>query len=707
MQSRLNAQPIMSSTDALLAATLPVGKPRQSDRKRTGAIAGVAVASVGMVLPLAGEQAVAYEGPRDSTDVVQRAASRQQTAEPMASAIVPQASDSARASFSARSIRGKSNLNPLLSRTQDGSLKLSYQSPTDASPEQTQAVVAQLVSAAKVQPVSPSENVRSESGRSENARATQPSAVDLATDSGTDSKLFAARQQAQQLRQKVADFEAANGQQDMAAYRNVLASRMAEIAEQGTQLDANIERNQRLLTQLKVRLLTVDADVSLPDQVLGTDEEYQAVWARLQKAEQNMQEEFSAANVDGTRLNEIYSDYKYHQQWLAKAAEQAFPKYAMSDEAAQIGFISKAPVAIDIMQNLVVATHQDRVQQLRKDTLDVISQRLQGRHSQLVADIGQYEQLKGELSTATQVAAEYEQAETQRASTAKGQLVVDRSTAPESEGSAVSQAQLLAPYFANGTLAKTLLGIAIAAGALATAAVHHRNQRQRRLGHLNPLEGLDLQSASSASQRPLASPQPLEAFSIAPAAVATNFSSFSLYGEADAERGELENELLTTVLSSIGPESAPPISTDELMAELLEITRGDKALAAHRTGSVGNQPVVEPASALRTEASLVSELSAIINEAKATGQTAVPALTVESVESILGVEVMAKELEDIMSVSGPTLAPSRILPARAALTEPIKLSVREIDLFAEQVIRWVLNDLGFQMVNSPNMASEA
>ncbi len=702
MQSRLNAQPIMSSTDALLAVTLPVGKPRRSERKRTGAIAGVAVASVGMVLPLAGEQAIAYEGPRDTTDVVQRAASRQQTAEPMASAIMPRTSESGRASFSARSSRGKSNLNPLLSRAQDGSLKLSYQPPTDASAGQTQAVVAQLVSAAKAQPVSPSESIRSENGG-----ATQPSAVDLVAGAGTDSKLFAARQQVQQLQQKVADFEATHGQQDMSAYRNVLASRMAEIAEQGTQLDANIERNQRLLTQLKVRLLTVDADVSLPDQVLGADEEYQAVWARLQKAEQNMQEEFSAANVDGTRLNEIYSDYKYHQQWLAKAAEQAFPKYAMSDEAAQIGFISKAPVAIDIMQNLVVATHQDRVQQLRKDTLDVISQRLQGRHSQLVADIGQYEQLKGELSTATQVVAEYEPAETQRASTAKGQLVVDRSTAPESEGSAVSQAQLLAPYFANGTLSKTLLGIAIAAGALATAAVHHRNQRQQRLGHLSPLEGLDLQSTSSASQRsPLASPQPLEAFSIAPAAVETSFSSFSLYGEADAERGELENELLTTVLSSIGPESAPPISTDELMAELLEITRGDKALAAHRTGSVGNQPVVA-ASALKAEASLVSELSAIINEADDTGQTAVPALTVESVESILGVEVMAKELEDIMSVSGPTLAPSRILPTRAALTEPIKLSVREIDLFAEQVIRWVLNDLGFQMVNSPNVASEA
>ena len=691
MQSRLNAQPIFlidEPSDISLAATLSVGSSYRSDRKRACAMAGVAVASAGIVLPLAGEQAIAYEGPHDNPDVVQRAASRQQTAELMASAIAPQTSASSRASFSAQSSQGDlsgaiasksdssvalsdaalSTTAPLLARAQDGSLRLAYQPPTDASPGQTQALVAQLMSAAKAQPVSQSGNVQSE-----NARVAQPSAVDLAVGSRISAKLFAARQQVQQLQQKMADFEAAHGQQDIVAYRNVLASRVAEIAEQETQLDANIERNQRLSSQLKMRLLTVDADVSLPDRVLGADEEYQAVWARLQKSEQNMQEEFSSANTDGTRLNEIYADYKYHQQWLAKVAEQAFPKYMMANESAQVGFMSKSPVAIDIMQNLVVATHQDRVQQLRQATLDTISQRLQSRHSQLTADIGEYEQLKRELSTATQVVAEYEQAETQQASGVKGQLVADRSetSAPDAKGSAVSQAQLLAPYFANGTLSKTLLGIAIAAGALATAAVQRRNQRQNR--PVRPeLDELDLRSASSAAQlSPQSSPQPLEGFSIAPAAIETDFSSFSLYGELEAESSELEQDLLTTVLASVKSEVAQPISTDELMAELLEITRGDRALAAHRTGRVASQAVAEPASAFRTEASLVSELSEIINGVSAeTEQTAMPALTAKAVEDILGVEVMAKELENVINVAGPVLAPSRLLPAENCFDRP-------------------------------------
>lgn len=720
MHSRLNAQQITSSMDASLdassdiplAATLPVGKHR-IDRKRAGAIAGVAVASVGVVLPLANEQAVAYEGSRGNTDIAQ-SASRQQTAELMASAIAPRTSEAVKASFSVQSkgtnfsgasskaapSQVTSQANPLLARAQDGSLRLAYQPPTDASAGQTQTVLTQLVSATKVQSASQSENAGLGNGQS-----NQQSAISLAANSGTSSKSLAARQQVQQLQQKMAEFEAARGQQDMGAYRNVLSSRMAEISEQEGKLSANIERNQRLISQLKMRLLTVDADVSLPERVLGADEEYQAVWARLQKAEQDMQEEFSAANVDGTRLNEIYGDYKYHQQWLAKVAEQAFPKYAMADESAQVGFMSKSPVAIDIMQNLVVATHQDQVQQLRQATLDTINQRLQSRRSQLAADIGQYEQLKRELSTATQVAAEYEQAETQRVSAVRGQLVADRSAAPEasaseSEGSAVSQAQLLAPYFANGTLSKTLLGIAIAAGALATAAVQYRGRQQKRL---------DTDALFGASTPPFA--QPVTDFSIAPAAVEPDFSSFSLYGESAAEGGELEDDLLAAVLSAVEPETARPISTDDLMAELLAITRGDEALAAHQTGYAASQALIDTAEASRTEASrteasLLSELSTILKDVNAGDeQRSAPVLTARSIENILGVEVMAKELEDAISVSGPVLAPSRLLPVKTALAEPIKLSVKEIDLFAEQVVRWVLNDLGFQVVNPPNMAN--
>ena len=698
MQNRPTAQLISSTgvrVNHRLAATVALSKPlsrrQKHDWKRTGAIAGVAVTSAGIAIPLASEQAMAYEGLLSDSDIEQQSFLGLQTAAPlMASALKPETSTAVQASFSNRtaavgadSVSAK--VDSLLSSVQDGSLKLSYALPADVSPRQAQTVVSELVGAAKAQ-ASASQKSASLGDRQRSKVVKNQQAAELAVNSTANSELFVARQQVQEIQQKLAEFEASRGQQNMAAYRKVLASRVTEIAEQGTNLSANIDRNQRILTQLKMRLLTVDADVSLAERVLATDEEYQAVWARLQKAEQNMLEEFSTANIDGTRLNEIYGDYKYHQQWLTRAAEQAFPNYVMSNGDAQIAFVSKAPTAIDIMQNLVLATHQNHVQRLRQETLDTISQRLRERQNQLAGDIGAYEQLQRELATANELVAEYEKNERRRASAAQkqlaGQLVADVSSAPaeapvDENKSPISQAQRLAPYFAEGTLSRTLLGIAIAAGTLATAAIAHRRHKKNRAKSI----------------------EPLETFSITPAATpAASTASFSLHGEPEHEgQDQLEKELLASVLSAVRPEPTPAISTDALVAELLEITRGDEALAAYQSSWLASEDTAES----RTEKSLTAELSEIINETSmAAGQPQVPALTVAAVEDILGVEVIARELEEIMSVAGPALAPGRMLQTKTAIAEPIKLSVREIDSFAEQVIRWVLNDLGFRMANS-------
>ena len=715
MQSQSDA-PSLSSVDVrvndLTAATFPLGMTAKPDWKRTGAIAGAAVTSAGMVMPLAGEQAaIAYEGDRRDADVVQRVAG-QETVVRMASALRPQAGAIATASFSSQEQTGNAavataKISALLAGAQDGSLTLAYPVPDGRGAGQVQAVVSELVDAARANAVGRA----SGSSRGQNVQARQGRVAELAVSSTADSGLFVARQKVQEAQQRLAEFEAERGQQNMAAYRNVLTSRMTEIVEQGSRLSANVERNQRLLTQLKLRLLTVDADVTLPDLILASDGEYQAAWLRLQQAEQGILEEFSAANVDGTRLNEIYGDYKHYQQQLAGLAEQAFPNYVMSGDG-NVGFLPQAPSAIDIMQNLVVATHQDRVQQMRQRTLDAISQRLTGRHSQLKADIGEYEQLQRELETAREVVAEYEQSAGRRASVTRAQLVSDVPVAPpaegvvpiaesdvelgaESEKSAVTQAQLLAPFFANGTLPKTLLGIAVSAGALATAAAH-RSRKRTPSAVAEPLSEIPQVPRHALHPVGQSVNDPLEDFSIAPAA-AVDFSSFSLYGEAEGDY-QVEPDVLETVLSSVEPDSVLPISTDELLAELLEITRGDKALSSYQSAM---RRADTAASRADVQSALSAELSEIVEGASvALKRSDMPELTAESIEAMLGVEVMVNELEEIISAPGPALVPSQVLPSKTTLTEPIKLSVKEIDLFAEQVVRWVLNDLGFKIATS-------
>ena len=706
MQNRSNTQP--TSSDVSLAATLPVGElpaeklsAEKPNWKRTGALTGVAVASAGIVLPLAREQAIAYKAQSPPDTVQPKNAARQAQSEPLKGALKPQTSQTAQASFSSQtasqvstesspSIDRSSDAAPLLARAQDGSIRLSYQPSTAAGGEQTQAVLTQLVAETQAQ--------------SNLAQASDPQTKGQAD---IPAKLPEAQQEVQRLRQKIADFEAERGQKDMQAYQKVLASRMSEIAEQKTRLEANIERNQRILTQLKVRLLTVDADLSLANHVLAADTEYQAVWARLQKSEQNLLEEFSSANIDATRLNEIYADYKYHQQWLSQVAEQVFPGYVMSDETAKPSFISQAPAAIDIMQNLVLATHQDQVQRLRQSTIDGIEGRLQARHDHLLTDIGIYEQMQRELSTAEQQVAQYEQGEQGEQAAApsagKAQLVADTTTregrSPQ-PSSAVSQAAQLAPYFPNGTVSKTLLGIVVAAGAIATALVQHRSHRRK------PFD----KSAGT-----------IDSFAIAPESLsgqpsASTPATLNLYGETGettSARTAQDEDLIATVLSAVEVEEVEPISIDKLVAELLEITRDEQRPTPSLLET--EQTEEEP-----TEDVLLAELMDVIERPSPNpngkGQAEMevmtpPVLSTEVVEKILGVEVMAKELDDILRASetapAPLLSPSmlpEVASVRTASSEPVKLSVREIDLFAEQVIQWVLNDLGLKVVKPARVA---
>lgn len=696
MQNYSDAKPIP------LAQTLPIGasvNSKQTGWKRTKTLTGVAAASASMMLPLAGEQAIAYDNQANSSSIQQQDAASHVNAQTSAPAQAlasanPQASQDAQAKFSLSGATASNPLSnsppndasvaaPLLARAQDGTLRLAYQPPTDVSAAQTQNILSRLVGAAQSQ-----------------AATAQANRQDYIA-----SKLPAARQEVQQLKQQLADFEAARGQQDMLAYQKVLSSRMSEITEQRTRLDANIERNQRAIAQLKMQLLTVNADLALPAQVLAADTEYQAVWAKLQQAEQNLLEEFSKANINATRLNEIYADYKYHQQWLARRADQAFPSYVTAEKTVTPRFLSEAPAAIDIMQNLVVATHEDQVQQLRQDTIYTVEQRLQGRNAQLVADVGRYEQMKRELTTAEQLVAEYEQAE---GSQTDGQAVLVSNSTQSSSASGlpamqsaavVSQAQMLAQYFPEGTLPKVLLGIVVAAGAIATAAIQHRDSRQRPF---NSDRNLDLLIEP-------AKPAP----AIAQSAPNPDFSQFSLYGETVSDQDALDESLLSSVLSTVRVEEAEPVSTEALVAELLEITRETFDRDAEQDAKLdcalanfNDKPEQDSyAETARTEAELVEELTAIVREPDKTPRQS-PVLTAEAIENILGIEVMAKELDDIIKAANSMRVPSMIPSAaavaeswQAASTEPVKLSVRAVDLFAEQVIRWVLADLGLQVVS--------
>lgn len=449
-----------------------------------GAFTGVAaVASAGIVLPLTGESAIAYSTPAEAgvpqrqAAAIDRAATdkRAGRGEPLApqvtqangarfsesdqSSAMGRTGRSAQGGLAAR-ITDSASQTPLIAMGEDGNWTLAYSSGVNSGAgQQSQAVIAQLAQ---------------QSAQSARARqnCTGGECQRLAY---IGAQLPQAQQRVQALQQSIAEFEALHGQQDMAAYQEVLTSRIAEITQQSTQLQTNLEQTRRDMTQLQMRLATVKADTGMAERILSQNDAYQATWVRLEQAERNLLEEFSKVDLDATRLNEIYADYRYQQQQLQRASQEALGGYLTAPDTVAPSFVYQAPAALDIMQDLVITTHQYQVQQLRQGTIDKIEQRLQSRQQLLVESLGEYEQLQRELTMAQESVAQYQR---EREGTGTHSQIANQGQPALAPSSAMAQAQTLASRLPEGSVAKTVLGVVIVAGAIATAAAARQRSKK-------------------------------------------------------------------------------------------------------------------------------------------------------------------------------------------------------------------------------------
>jgi hypothetical protein len=614
------------------------GEPSiSSNWRRTGAFTGVAaMASAGIVLPLVGEASAfsGFIGESNESATQERSnstSSSRLTATDYAreQAVSPQITlTNSAAGFSSGAASGEWR-----SRNAAGSAARE----NAFQPQQSEASSAPLIVRDNAGNWALSYGAQAGGAQAGGAQAnTQAVVTQLAQDTSRsqqdcqdrdckglayiEENLPAARLRVQALQQELLSFEAANAQQDMSGYQKVLTDRTAEIAQQKTQLAGSLEQTRQTITQLKMRLVTVGADLGLADQILQQDNNYQIAWAKLQESEKKLLEEFSRLNLDATTLNGVYTDYQYNQQWLQQMAQESLGSYLKNPDTVAPDFVYQAPAALDVLQNLVMLTHQYQVQHLRQGTIAQIEQRLQAHQNQLVGNLGQYEPLKRELAAAEQVVRQYEQERdqilTRRQQAAQGTLSEERSPA-------IAQARQLAPRLPEGSVAAILLGVVVTAGAIATAAV----QRQRK-------------EPTYEAGSVMLTIQPF-----------FDSSMLGLYGE---ERYEEDLDPFWLDEPGEGGIEVSSSREDRLLAELMAMTGGQPARALP---------------ALRTETD---------------------GLGSHEMENDLAIEVMSRELKDVLSKA--TAEANFADEVSARLMPPVQLSLADIDLFAEHAIRWVLQD---------------
>lgn len=610
----------------------------QSFDRYTAITGAAAAASAGMVFPLMGDAAVAAPATNDAhIPTAQLAANRVSTTVALSQGegISPQIAAADQVAFS----KGVTThaAAPLLARGADGHWSLAHQG---ANAYATQAVVSQI--AQQTAQASPQKPLNSSDSRQ------------LAY---IDRQLPEAQQTVLDIQQRLDEFAANHGQGDVSAYKQVLGDRITEIGQQKVRLASDIAETQSAIGQLRLRLSAVQVDIGLPERLLSQDASYQSAWTQLQQSEQQLLEEFSKADIDATVLNQIYAVYRQRQQALQRSAYASLSNYLIAAEGPSL--LSQAPAALDVMQALVVATHQEKVQLLRQGTIVKIEERLQTRQTLLTQNITAYEQIQQELAAAQAVVTQLQSERSQITSggvesSGVGRDIASESltsfTAPESgrrPSSAIATAQTLEARLPEGTLAKTLLGIVVAAGGIAAIA-YKRNQRKKAATPVLPAFNALPQANYPAGLLPTSSRKPI-----------SNALALPEVSPTASIRPAIPAELLIAT-----PQNADRGGlSQELFRELVTVAEQESATHQKNGNAISESGLSEKA---LPESSTEDDLA-------------------------FSIEIMARELDDYLDKPSTESQFANEINFRDI--EPVRLSLKEIDTFAEKAIHWVLQDL--------------
>ncbi len=702
----------------------------QSARKRSGSRSNIytgvaAVASVGVVLPLAGEGAVIASP--DST--APQAVASQSTSQSQAAAdaatgegVAPQVAQQNQALFStgggaqqvsnrqsASSATASGGQAPLISKGADGNWSLSYQAQ---QAQRTQAVVTQLAN-----------DIRQSADAQADCSGAGCQGVKY-----IEAQLPEARRRVQALEQQLKEYEAANGQTNMSAYQKTLNNRISEINQQRVQLTSAMDDNRQLISQLKMRLVTVNADLEFAEQVIAQDMAYQTVWERLKQSEQALLKEFTKVDIDSTALNATYADYQYHQQWLQRTVQEALSNYLLAPGTTPPDFIYRAPAALNVMQDLVIATHEYKVQQLRDQTIQTIEAKLQDRKSQLVGNYGEYERLQRELASARQVVLEYESGR-DRISTEQTTASATAEAALDARVPVLTRAQTLSLELPSGSVGKTLLGIVVAAGAVGSAVAYRKYSKATEKPSRPVVLTIEPSVMEPRAIKPATAVKALSGQSLADthALPAASHGVRALSGQAmDAltladprEPRPAAVQQLTMQQALRAPAAFNDLNEleENMLNELLELTgqpQLSRTLSLAAAGQTSGQASDQAISAveLLEDADLTADASLVTSNLDAAIAEVDDFFIVDEDASI---ESMVMELDTVIN-QNPVIDAAEFVPpvleesfaekfeARAAHSytdeafdlSPVRLSLEEIDRFAEHAIRWVLADLASQ-----------
>ncbi|MEM6450825.1 MAG: hypothetical protein AAF703_10975 [Cyanobacteria bacterium P01_D01_bin.105] len=559
-----------------------------------------------------------------------------------------------------------------------------------------------------------------------------------------EARLPESRAAVEALQAQLDQLEGQQAQQNIEGYQQVLSDRVSEIAQQKQELIIVMEQNQQRITQLKMTLVQMDADLELTDRALESDIAYQGAWNRLIRAEQNLLNEFSKLDLDGTALNEIYSDYEYHQKEAQRLAGEALSNYLLA-AATVPSFIERSPDALSFLQELALTSHEYRVQQLRQSSINQMEKRLSARRSQLIKSVGDYEALESELTSAKEVVKEYEierayilsqqaaregnQPNSSAENSAQGESGVGQAAwqLVENSANALDRLRQLVPLVPKDSVAQGVIYAVLAAGAIAAISVRRRTRKatipQLNLQDSNPVRDYSFQPSEQQRANLMASIK-LPSLRFSPPQLQTEGASVqdipvppSLANSNGFTRGIALTAAAFTGDRSFGKTSSARTSfgtalEQHSLAPAAARLHGEELPELEEILAKAAPPVQSEPDDF--EQRILSELIEL------TGQTtritpATPADAAKSAaENNRTVTMMVQDLNETLGISLPEVSTSEVSTSGSTFAqeprtqEPIKVLLNDVDLLAEHAVQWILKDLGLSStVTTPTVSAQS
>ncbi len=453
------------------------------------------------------------------------------------------------------------------------------------------------------------------------------------------SQLPSVTQKVQQLEKQLNDFSVQHGQGNIGTYKAILNGRIAEISGQKQQLAIDLDQTRLQAKQLRSQLSFANIDPDVARRVLGSDAVYQVLWGQLAAIEKNIQREYSQVDVDGTALNQLYAEYQSLLGKTQTAAQGALSRYLLVDGNQIAGITYHTAAMTEMLEALLVQTHQQDVQRLRQEKMTAIETELMSRHQHLSEKIGEYERLQRELYSKQRVLDSYI-SERDRILTDSPEAALI-STNPVYRSQSLVTAQALMPLLPDGSMAKTLLGIVIAASLVATA-IHHSSEKKAALLGARILEILPTNDYSAS-------------YSVIQTVIQPQKSQPKMISLAD-----LAKETQLEVSKSLYAETT---STEDLFKDLLSVEEMPTQLASFCIVNDLGEFEISESAALSLDKAVAEIKAADFNQA----------LENLTPESLFSHEINSRDIK------------------------PVRLPVAEIDLFVEKAIEWVLKDLGLEI----------